>query len=170
MLVGFFDGCCEPRNPGGHMGIGAVLYRCEGSELTDLHNLKFNTEKWTKIFEHSECIMSHECNSQSSNNIAEYKALISILHHIYESPKLHKEIVMIFGDSNLVIQQMNKRWRIKQGLYVKYARAAEYLLLNIPTTIKLNWISRDLNSLADDLSKGPMRARGVEFRIQPEND
>jgi ribonuclease HI len=26
-FVAFFDGACEPRNPGGHMGFGAVIYR-----------------------------------------------------------------------------------------------------------------------------------------------
>ena len=48
MLVGFFDGACEPTNPNGSMGLGAILYdapKCKIStakvELGEEHSILF---------------------------------------------------------------------------------------------------------------------------------
>ena len=59
MIKGYFDGACEPINPYGNMGIGAIL-------------LKDNET----IFSHSEFVPASKSNS---NNVAEYMALEKIL-------------------------------------------------------------------------------------------
>src|SRR6266853_6496181 len=63
----------------------------------------------------------------ASCNVAEYAALIQILV-FFKSKFLRDEPTIIRGDSMLVIKQMTKRWRIKNGLYVPLAKEALYLL------------------------------------------
>lgn len=150
----YFDGCCEPKNPGGTAGYGAVIYR--GAE-----------QVWT----HSGMIPPAPT---TSNNVAEYLAVNAIFDFFLE--KNARESVLIFGDSQLVICQLwgwpvlgKKKWRIIKGAYVDAAKEARGKLLRLPN-VKGYWIPREKNSLADDLSKAHLRASGVEFRIQPEDE
>lgn len=141
----YFDGACEPINPGGNMGIGAVIL--SGSKT---------------IFEHSSFV---PMGKQNSNNVAEYKGLITLLVWLKKSVEINNANILISGDSNLVVQQMNGAWKIKQGLYVRYAHEAKELLKEFPN-IKLQWIAREHNYLADELSKRCMLENKCEFRIQ----
>lgn len=145
-IVCFFDGCCEPRNPGGNMGVGAVIFK---------NGVKVNT--------HSGFMPAKNTNS---NNVAEYAALEWILETLLEQG-LSDQPILIYGDSKLVIEQMRGAWRIKDGFYVQKALACQQLLKNF-RNIKLQWIPRDENCYADDLSKGQLIKNGVKFSIQPQ--
>jgi ribonuclease HI len=135
----YFDGACEPKNPGGKMGMG--IYITDGerefSKNTSIPALPENT-----------------------NNIAEYKAFIMILKCMQN--KINSKIE-IFGDSQLVIRQMNTEWQIKSGAYREYALNAVQMLdeLKKKNKITLTWIPRDQNEKADYQS---MQAIGFERR------
>ncbi len=150
MIKGYFDGACEPINPYGNMGLGAVL-------------LKDNEV----IFKHSEFVPASKHNS---NNVAEYMALEKILIYIRDTTLIEQKI-FIYGDSKMVIMQMKGTWRIKNGIYVKTAKVCQCILKEIEheigKNIVFNWIPRELNQLADDLSKAKMIENEVEFKIQP---
>jgi ribonuclease HI len=150
MIKGYFDGACEPINPYGNMGIGAIL-------------LKDNET----IFSHSEFVPASKSNS---NNVAEYMALEKILTYIRDTTIIEQKI-FIYGDSKLVIMQMKGSWRIKGGLYVPAARRCKELQKEIEQEIQkkllFNWIPRELNQMADDLSKAKMIEHKVDFKIQP---
>ena len=45
----------------------------------------------------------------ATNNTAEYKAIINVLK---AAEKFHRGHLQIFSDSNLAVQQINKKWRI----------------------------------------------------------
>ncbi len=45
----------------------------------------------------------------ATNNTAEYKAIINALK---AAEKLHKGHLQVFSDSNLAVQQINKKWKI----------------------------------------------------------
>jgi ribonuclease HI len=96
----------------------------------------------------------------------EYLGAIAILD-ILEKLGMQQEPITIRGDSKLVIKQMNKEWRIKEGAYVPYAKRCLAKSLRFPK-IRFEWIPREENGLADELSKGELRKVGVKFRIQPE--
>ena len=130
-VYAFFDGSCEPKNPGGNMGMGSVV--------------KFNEKI---IFENS---YFEEESHLNSNNVAEYLALYECLKYIIEN-KLNHHKVRVHGDSMLVVKQMNKQWRIKEGLYV-YAAKLCFNLLPEFKDIKFNWIPRERNEYCDNLSK-----------------
>lgn len=131
MIICYFDGACEPINPCGNMGIGA--YITKNSEV---------------LFEHSDYVPAKKTNT---NNVAEYMGFIAILKWLKENGHVESH-VLINGDSNLVVQQMNGKWKIKSGLYAEYAREAKELLKEFKN-VTVKWIPRELNTIADELSK-----------------
>jgi len=148
LLEGWFDGVCEPRNPGGHAAWGALLK--DGRKV---------------LWEASGYVGA---GPLMSNNVAEYSGVIALLEAIADRPGS----MLIRGDSKLVIQQLRGTWKIHGGLYVPYCRRAKALFASQLQTrhgnILLQWIPRDENSECDRLSKGELLRRGIEFRIQPE--
>jgi len=156
MIEAYFDGCCEPVNPGGIASYGVVILR-EGK----------------RIWEASEIFMpTPGREKETSNNVAEYSGFEAILRYLLKE-NLNQEQIVLFGDSKLVICQMfvtaeyGKRWKIKSGHYVPVARRCQQLLLKFPR-LTGKWIPREENSVADELSKAQLKKAGVRFRIQPE--
>lgn len=127
----YFDGACVPVNPGGDMGLGFWI-----------------EEDGKNIYSFSKYIPSREFNGTTSNNVAEYLALKSGLE--YCSSKGITELE-VYGDSQLVIKQMSGQWKMKKGLYLPFAEQTKSLLSQY-TKIRFEWIRRELNSVADDLS------------------
>jgi ribonuclease HI len=130
----YFDGACDV-NPFGNCGTGSIIFN----------------HKDEVVFEHSSFIPA--CN-ENSNNVAEHLALTKILEYFDENNITNKKI-KISGDSKLVIMQMLGYWRMKEGLYLKYAKYNKILFdkLSKINTIYIQWIPRDCNIFADDLSK-----------------
>jgi ribonuclease HI len=141
MIVGYFDGCCEPRNPGGAMGWGAWIER-DGEHI------------W-------ETAQMQPANPANSNNVAEYLGLIALLDRLGEED-LRNEPIEIRGDSQLVINQMFGTWRVKKGLYADMARTAGEKLRRFPHATGRH-VKRDLNEKADELSKQALVAAGIEI-------
>jgi ribonuclease HI len=67
----------------------------------------------------------------TSNNLAEYAALIAVLRHLIDA-ELQQECIVVIGDSQLVINQMFGSWKIKRGCYVELAHEAKALLAQFP--------------------------------------
>lgn len=147
MIKCYLDGCCEPKNPYGNMGMGAII-------------LKDNMP----VFKHSSHIPE---SKENSNNVAEYLALEQLLIWLKEN-KVEEKIIFIYGDSKLVINQMNGMWKMKQGLYLQAARRCKTLAAQTGKVLDFKWIPREGNTLADDLSKEHLLKNNVEFKIQPQ--
>lgn len=135
-LTCYFDGSCTPKNPGGDMGMGAIIKDETGKVL-----LNYSEKK--------------KADAANSNNVAEYLALAAVLNWLYESDTCNTE-VLIMGDSNLVIEQMSGRWKIKFGMYRETALQCrenlQFLIAERQVAITLKWIPRDQNHEADLLS------------------
>jgi ribonuclease HI len=144
MLIAHFDGCCEPRNPGGHAAWGAIL-------------LRDNEVIWQ---DKGYCGVG----PKMSNNVAEYSGICAVLARLHQE----QEICLIRGDSKLVIMQLQHKWKINGGLYIPYYAKAATLYQPIKNRIKFEWIPRDQNGVCDVLSKAVLKDMGVKFRIQPE--
>lgn len=143
MIKAFFDGACEPMNPGGTMSFGIVIF-----------------EDGKPIYGHGQ-ICHPQGDGGASNNVAEYKGFIALLTFI-ESHGWANEDITVCGDSQLVVCQMKGMWKIKQGMYVPYANYALTLLPKFPN-LKIKWVEREKNSLADDLSKKALIKAGVKI-------
>jgi|ERR1051325_8590815 ribonuclease HI len=145
MIEAWFDGACEPVNPGGHVGYGALI--------------KQNGEV---LWEYSGYLRP----GNTSNNVGEYLGVLSVLKEL-KARGLERERVVIAGDSKLVVMQMKKKWKIKAGLYVSLALEAKDLFTDFSDTTII-WIPREKNERADELSKRELIAHQVTFRLQPE--
>lgn len=151
LIEGWFDGCCEPRNPGGHGSWGALL------------------KKNGRVIWKSQGYCGF--GPTISNNVAEYSGFIALLQ---EAQNQFGDLI-IRGDSKLVVCQIGGSWKIHGGLYVPFYWEAKALwkyqeLFRKGCRLTIEWIPRDDNSECDVLSKGVLHERGIEFRIQPDGD
>lgn len=144
MIEAFFDGVCEPRNPGGHAAWG-VLVKQDGATVFGAGGYVGN-------------------GSRMSNQVAEYAAVAIALREVAK----YNDIATIHGDSMLVICQLRGTWEVHGGLYVPYYKAAFALYDPLRARVNLDWIPRERNSECDEFSKKVLRDMGIVFRIQPE--
>ncbi len=131
----YFDGACEPKNPGGNMGLGAAIF---------FDGVEFQT--------YSLFVDAHPANS---NNVAEYGALQWVLNTLIELG-LNDKPITIYGDSMLVVMQMSGKWKMKNGLYLQYAKECKQLV-NMFFNLSIKWVPREQNCFADDLSKSEIK-------------
>jgi ribonuclease HI len=146
MVEGWFDGCCEPTNPGGHAAWGAVV-QVDGKSV-------FRKGGYCGF------------GPKMSNNVAEYSAFCAVAQECLKYPG----IVLIRGDSKLVVMQIGGKWKIHGGLYLPFYQDAKRLWEKLRERAKLQWIPREENSICDVLSKQVLKDLGVEFRIQRESE
>jgi len=84
---------------------------------------------------------------ETTNNVAEYRALIAGLEAAAATPARRARVR---GDSKLVIEQVAGRWKVKQA-HLKPLHAAACALLARYDEVDLAHIRRELNSDADAL-------------------
>jgi ribonuclease HI len=89
----------------------------------------------------------------TTNNVAEYKALIAALQQV---KKMGGTQLEIRADSELMIRQLNGRYKIKsEGLKPLYIEATQ--LLTKFETVSLKHVPRELNAEADQLANDAVR-------------
>jgi ribonuclease HI len=89
----------------------------------------------------------------TTNNVAEYKALIAALQ---QAKKMGGTQVEIRADSELMIRQLNGRYKIKsEGLKPLYIEATQLLMKF--EIVSLKHIPRELNTAADKLANDAVR-------------
>lgn len=129
----FFDGSCGPKNPGGKACYGFAVIDEHGEERYGESGLVCEGEGAT-------------------NNVAEYAALRNAL--LYARNQDFK-VLEIFGDSKLVVNQINGMWKCtKPHLQVWIDECQELLKAFDYWTIA--WVQREDNRRADELSKEPI--------------
>lgn len=96
------------------------------------------------IFEHSEFI------GLATNNEAEYKALLKALDWLINNKEGSQE-VEFFLDSKLVVEQINKNWKIKDDRMRVFANKAWEILKKIDARVRFFHVKRDKNKHADFL-------------------
>ena len=146
----YFDGSCGPRNPGGTAAYGAVIFRQKERiwKCSEVYHPPPGKER------------------ETSNNLAEYLGLIAILEQFIHIEAQH-ELIMVYGDSNLVIQQMLGRWKIKEGIYEPFAQRAKILTSEF-SNIGWQWIPRGQNTIADGISKAQLVFEKKQYWITME--
>ncbi len=101
-----------------------------------------------------------------SNNVAEYSGMIGVLEKLLELGYRDASI-LVRGDNRMTIMQMAGKWGARKGLYLPYFEKCKKLIGQFPH-IDFQWIPREQNGEADELSKRILIERKVTFRIQPE--
>ena len=136
------DGACYP-NPG-NMGIGIVIYK--------------DGELFNKI---SEAI------GYGTNNIAEYKALIRGLEEV---KKINAERMDVYCDSQLVVKQLNKIYKVRDKGIIPLFNRVEEIIRSIPGKIYFIWDRRDNNFMADSLAKRALAEEEIGKREKAAKD
>jgi ribonuclease HI len=145
MITIYFDGLCRPKNPGGIATYGYAVYK-DGK----------------KVKSGSGVVGS---GAGMTNNVAEYSAL----EHASEWVRQHcpDDEIVIHGDSQLVIHQMNGTWQVHSETSKKFVPAIRRLLEG--RKVRFVWIPREQNEEADLLSNLAYSQREKTHRQIPGN-
>ncbi len=123
----YFDGACLPYNPGGTATYGFVVKDTGGNTVFRGKGV---------------------AAEQGTNNIAEYTGLIEALK---KAKEMGVEQVKIYGDSMLVVNQINGVYEVRsKNIYPLYEIAKK--LLSQFSDWKIQWVARKNNKEADKLS------------------
>ena len=141
MITLEFDG--GSRGNPGPAGIGVVLRAADGTPLVTLGRFI----------------------GRATNNVAEYRALITAMQ---EARKLGATRIVIRGDSELIIRQMNGQYRVKHpDMRVLYDEAQE--LMSEFKSAKIEHNLREKNELADRLANLAMDRRRDVSDAEPDS-
>ena len=133
-LLVYFDGLCEPKNPGGVATYGLVIQR----------------DKKT-IFEDCGLAEAEPWSDDASNNVAEYSAIVRAFQWLDENKQRDTHIV-IRGDSKLIVGQLRGEYKVKSLRIVELHHKAKKLL-SMFSNLQIEWVERSLNQEADRLSR-----------------
>lgn len=133
-MYAYFDGLCEPKNPGGVATYGLVIQK-----------------NGATIFEDCGLAEAEPWSDEASNNVAEYSAVIRALEWLDEN-KHYDSAVVIRGDSELIISQLNGKYKVKSLRIVELHHKAKKLLSKFKN-LRVEWVDRSLNEEADRLSR-----------------
>jgi len=122
--LAWFDGATRP-NPG-KMGVGGLLKSPDGRTIE----------------------ISLAAGHGDSNE-AEYLALIAVLE---EAVRIQPEKLMVYGDSQVVIGEMNSRIGASTSNLKALSERAKQLISQLDA-VSLQWITRQKNAAADALSQ-----------------
>jgi len=124
-LILFIDGACK-GNPG-PAGIGVLVQDADGKTLAEIG----------------------EGIGQTTNNVAEYKALIRGLE---EAQRLGASQLLVHTDSQLMARQMEGRYQVKAPHLRALLLQAKALARLFPGGVTLTHILREGNARADQLA------------------
>jgi len=134
----YFDGLCQPRNPNGLACYAFII--------------KANTKQTI----HSDYgLAAKPFTDDATNNVAEYTGIIKALEWLSEN-NLYNEKIIVRGDSQLVINQIKRNWKVKAPTIAPLYQTAKSLRSKF-RNIEIEWISRDKNKEADKLSNKAYR-------------
>lgn len=128
----YFDGLCQPVNPGG-IACYAFVVKSNGKII------------------HSDYGMAGEPFSKdSTNNVAEYTALAKALEWLVAS-NLVSDKVVINSDSQLVVNQLEGNYKVKAKRIIPLYRQV-LLLKRKFSDVEISWVPREKNREADRLT------------------
>ncbi|MFH0803618.1 MAG: topoisomerase DNA-binding C4 zinc finger domain-containing protein [Candidatus Tagabacteria bacterium] len=154
MIEIYFDGACEPFNPGGTASYGWLIKK-DGEILAQEGKIIGEGEGMT-------------------NNVGEYTGLIKALEAL-RGFDINNGKISIFGDSNLVCNMVAKKWgwNKKKTKWIPHEDAPhlKVLLEEVHNLIKdydyeIKWIPEAQNNEADYLSRSVLLDAGL---IKPDS-
>jgi ribonuclease HI len=132
----WFDGACEPKNPGGIATCGWLIRNSVEELISSGHREVARGEGAT-------------------NNVAEWTALGLALRWLLDNPEVVSgNVLHIQGDSQLVIEQLNGTWNCNKPHLQKLRDRCREILDQLGCVAwRANWIPRLENQEADALSR-----------------
>ncbi len=140
-----FDGAAEP-NPGPAGGAYVIFSPVTTDELGN--RIRIPVQEGFKFI------------GKATNNEAEYTGLLLGLE---QALKLGITELEVEGDSNLVVNQIQGKWKVKAANLAPHCATAMALLRKFKV-VTVRYIPREENSDADALSKEAIQVRREEHR------
>jgi ribonuclease HI len=132
VIEAYFDGLCEPKNPGGVATFGFVVY----SEGRPIHE--------------GQGLAATPYTEGATNNVGEYTGAVRALEWLL-AEGLEKKPVVLRGDSELVIKQLRGEYKVKSPLLAPlYSKVKE--LASRFGSLAFEWVPREKNRQADRLT------------------
>jgi len=93
-----------------------------------------------------------------TNNEAEYLAFFHSAQWLQGQKNEFTELKKVTWklDSKLVVEQLNKRWKIKQPHLAKLAGECQEILVTLPYSVEIMYVPREQNKEADALANQAM--------------
>lgn len=92
---------------------------------------------------------------EATNNVAEYRALV---YALTEALFLKASHITIYTDSELIANQMNGKYKVKNVALQQFYQEATHLLAGFKQ-VKINYIPRSKNRLADVLAYNAIKQK-----------
>jgi ribonuclease HI len=128
----YFDGLCQPINPGG-ISCYAFIVKSDGRLI------------------HSDYgVAAKPFSEESTNNVAEYTALAKALQWLLAN-NFDSKKVEIMSDSQLVVNQLTGDYKVKARKILPLFKQVLFLKTNFQD-IQIKWIPREKNREADRLT------------------
>lgn len=132
MIEAYFDGLCEPKNPGGVATFGFVVHR-DGKTMHEGHGLA-----------------AMPYSEGATNNVAEYTGVLKALEW-FLAQGLEKEKIVVRGDSELVVKQLKGEYKVKSPLLAPLYKKTRELSSRF-ASLAFEWVPRERNREADRLT------------------
>ena len=142
----YFDGLCQPYNPGGIACYAFVIKKygynnnddetCVGQTIYSQYGLA--AEPFT---------------NDASNNVAEYMGIIKALEWLLLLPQLNGDNskIIVRGDSKLVVYQIKGKYKVKASRIVPLHETVMSIISKFKV-LNIEWVPREQNMDADRLS------------------
>ena len=132
MIEVYFDGLCQPINPGG-ISCYAFIVKSDG-----------------RIVHSDYGVAAKPFSEESTNNVAEYTALAKALQWLLAN-NFNSNKVEIKSDSQLVVKQLTGDYKVKARRILPLFKHVLFLKTKFQD-IQIKWIPRDMNREADTLT------------------
>ncbi len=143
----YFDGLCQPVNPGG-IACYAFVIRRDG-----------------RIIHSDYGIAAEPFSKDATNNVAEYTALAKALEWLIANGLNNSGRVEVKSDSQLVVKQLSGEYKIKSQRIIPLYRQVLLLQSRFPDGVEIRWVPREENKEADSLTN---RAYNKALQDNPE--
>jgi ribonuclease HI len=134
----YFDGLCQPYNPGGIACYAFIILAKKEHEREQQQYSGYG-------------LAARPFSDNATNNVAEYTGIIKALEWLLEKNNYDNQGIIARGDSQLVISQLNGKYKVRAVKIIPLYQKAKSLLSKFKD-IKIEWIPRDNNKEADKLS------------------
>lgn len=88
---------------------------------------------------------------ETTNNVAEYQAVLEALLWVEKNLKEKPKRISFFLDSNLVVNQLNGVFRIKEPHLAAFVNKIKLLEKTIAEKVSYSYVPREENKIADSL-------------------
>lgn len=98
----------------------------------------------------------------TTNNVGEYSGLLLCLRL---AKKLGVEELHVHSDSQLIVNQVNLKWRCRDHVLQKYLKMAQSLMGGFQS-VSIYWVPREQNKKADQLCRQAIRQHQKSNSLQ----